>query len=142
MTGSISVMIVDDHAQLRETLRDRLDAESGMEVVGTVSNAGDAIERAQDLRPDVVLMDIDMPGQSSFEAAKALKRSTPSTSIIFLSAFFHDRYIESALAAQASGYVTKDESPDVIIKAIRYAASEVAYFSPKVHPPIPLLRVG
>ena len=56
----------------------------------------------------------------------------PDTSLIFLSAFFHDRYIESALTAQASGYVTKDERPEVIVAAIRSAAADVAYFSPRV----------
>lgn len=130
--SGISVLLVDDHALLRETLRERLSREEGLSVVATADNAGEAIRLASAHRPDVVLMDIDMPGQSCFEAANQIKRNQPSTSIIFLSAFFHDRYIESALAAQASGYITKDEHPDIIVKALRNAADDVAYFSPKV----------
>ena len=69
---------------------------------------------------------------SCFAAAQEIKRTSPETSIVFLSAFFHDRYIDSALEAQASGYLTKDESPSAIIDAIRTTSSGVAYFSPKV----------
>jgi len=132
MTDTISILMVDDHARLREALRDRLDRESDLTVVGECDNAGDAVARSGELEPDVVLMDVDMPGQSCFEAARTIKALLPDTSIIFLSAFFHDRYIESALEAQASGYVTKDEPPDTIVEAIRSAARQVAYFSTKV----------
>ena len=142
MTSEISILLVDDHALLRETLRDRLDHEAGIRVVDTASNAADAISVAMDRKPDIVLMDIDMPGQSCFDAAKTIKRNQPKVSILFLSAFFHDRYIESALDAQASGYITKDEPPDVIVKAIRFAASEVAYFSPKVQSRIVVSETG
>ncbi len=128
----LSILLVDDHALLRETLRERLSREPDLRVVATATDAGEAIRLAAEHRPDVVLMDIDMPGQSCFEAANLIKRSQPGTSILFLSAFFHDRYIESALAAQASGYITKDEHPDAIVKALRLAADDVAYFSPKV----------
>ena len=132
MKDAITVLIVDDHALLRETLRDRLHSEEDIDVVGTAGNAADAVTMAAELEPDIVLMDIDMPGRSCFDAAKTLKLRSPSTCIIYLSAFFHDRYIESALQAHASGYLTKDEPPEVIVKAIRSAAGEVAYFSHKV----------
>jgi len=128
----VSVLLIDDHALLRETLRERLSREDDLRVVATADDAGEGIKLAAAHRPDVVLMDIDMPGQSCFEAANQIKRSQPGVSIIFLSAFFHDRYIESALAAQASGYITKDEHPDIIVRALRSAAEDVAYFSPKV----------
>ena len=130
--AAVTILMVDDHALLRDTLRDRLNAESDMRVVATAGNADDAVQLLAEHTPDVVLMDIDMPGASCFEAARAMKALCPETSIIYLSAFFHDRYIESALAAHASGYVTKDEAPAVIIEAIRLAAAQVAYFSPRV----------
>ena len=130
--SGISILLVDDHVLLRETLRDRLSREKDIHVVASADDAGEAIRLATENRVDVVLMDIDMPGQSCFDAAKTIKRQQPSVSILFLSAFFHDRYIESALAAQASGYITKDEHPDVIVQAIRNAAEDEAYFSPKV----------
>lgn len=132
MTQPISIVLVDDHALLRETLRDRLEKEIEMTVVGTADNAGDAVELVASLEPDVLVMDIDMPGQSCFDAAKKARAASPKTRVIFLSAFFHDRYIESALASEATGYVTKDEPPDTILNAIRRVASDLAFFSPKV----------
>ncbi len=132
MDKVITILLVDDHALLRETLRTRLDAEEDLRVVGTANQADHAVDKVSQYRPDVVLMDIDMPGKSCFAAAQEIKRTSPDTSIVFLSAFFHDRYIDSALEAQASGYLTKDESPTTIIDAIRATSSGVAYFSPKV----------
>ena len=73
-----------------------------------------------------------MPGQVCFEAARTIRMLCPHTRIIFLSAFFHDRYIEDVLAAHAVGYVTKDETADRVIRAIRNETSGIAYFSPKV----------
>ncbi|MCB9899302.1 MAG: response regulator transcription factor [Planctomycetes bacterium] len=132
MTRTIRIVMVDDHALLRETLRDRLASEPDIDVVGTAQSADEAVPMALELQPDVLLMDIDMPGLSCFDAARTIKDGSPDTSVIFLSAFFHDRYIESALQSQATGYVTKDEHPDVVVKAVRAAAAQVAYFSPKV----------
>jgi DNA-binding NarL/FixJ family response regulator len=132
MTDPIAVLLVDDHALVRESLRDRLESEPDLSVVGTASRAEDALEQLAELHPDVVLLDIDMPGTSCFEAARTIRTRLPQARVVFLSAFFHDRYIESALAAEATGYVTKDEPPDVVVNAIRSAASDVAYFSPKV----------
>lgn len=132
MSLPISILLVDDHAMLRETLASRLQSQPGMTVVGSVSNAGDAVHHAERLKPDVVIMDIDMPGKIAFDAAREIKVLSPHTHIIYLSAFFQDRYIQDALAAHAVGYVTKDEPPDVLVKAIRQAASGIAYFSPEV----------
>ncbi len=138
----ISILLVDDHTILRETLAKRLQSEQGMIVVGGVSNAGDAVLHAERLEPDVVIMDIDMPGKVSFDAARELKVLCPNTAIIYLSAFCQDRYVRDALAAHAIGYVTKDEPVDVLVKAIRQAASGVAYFSPEVQKRIVASDVG
>ncbi len=142
MNDSIRVLLVDDHALLRETLKDHLNVSAGLTVVGTAKSADDAVAIAAERQPDVVVMDIDMPGQSCFDAARIIKSRSPLTSVIFLSAFFNDRYIESALQAQASGYVTKDEAPGVIVEAIRSAAAQVAYFSPRVQSRIVVDRTG
>jgi DNA-binding NarL/FixJ family response regulator len=133
MNSNARVFIVDDHALLRDMLRGRLENEPDLEVIGVAKNAGEALGEIGRLQPDVVLMDIDMPGLGCFDAAKTIKTSlSPGTRIIFLSAFSHDRYIDDALAVGASGYVTKDEPPDVVIRAVRLAAAGGAYFSPKV----------
>ena len=132
MNAKTTILLADDHALLRDALRDRLSNESDFEVVGVTSDGEDAISEAARLKPDVILMDIDMPGTICFEAAKTIKSISPHTRVIYVSAFFNDRYIESALAANASGYITKDEAPEVVIEAIRRAAQGFAYFSSKV----------
>jgi DNA-binding NarL/FixJ family response regulator len=132
VTGKIRVLLADDHALVREMLRGRIDHESDMEVVGVAGDGNEAAKLAIRLRPDIVVLDIDMPGQTSFAAAQEIKRRSVRTRILFLSGFFNDRYIEDALASQASGYLTKDEPPRVLLQAIRMAASGLAYFSPKV----------
>lgn len=132
MRTKTTILLADDHALLRDALRDRLQSEADLLVVGVANDGGRAVDEAMRLQPDVILMDIDMPGTICFEAAKSIKTHSPNTKVIYVSAFFNDRYIESALAAHASGYVTKDESPEVVIEAIRRAARGVAYFSSKV----------
>lgn len=138
----ISVFIVDDHALLREALRARLDLERDMRVVGTAKDAGEAVARIADLAPDVVLLDVDMPGISCFAAAKAIKASRPDVLILYVSAFFNDHYIDSALAAHASGYITKDEPPEAIVRAIRSASAGSPYFSPQVQSRIVVASEG
>lgn len=132
MGKPISILLADDHEMVRAMLARWLDAESDLEVVASVDNADDAISEAARLRPAIILMDIDMPGRHCFDAARTIKEQWPDTRIIFLSAFSNDRFIEDALAVQASGYVTKDEPPETVIHAIRQAVSGAAYFSPKV----------
>ncbi len=132
MSSKTTILLADDHALLRDALRDRLGSEPDFEVVGVTSDGEQAISEAARLRPDIILMDIDMPGTICFEAAKTIKSILPNTRVIYVSAFFNDRYIESALAANASGYITKDEAPEVVIDAIRQAAKGFAYFSSKV----------
>lgn len=129
MTPEIRVLVVDDHALLRTTLVERLRREPGIDVVGTAVNADQAIEKLAECAPSIVLMDVDMPGLSSFEAARTMAWMRPDTRIIFLSGFYHDRYIEQALDVKARGYVTKVEPPETIIEAIREVASGGVYFS-------------
>ncbi len=113
-------------------LTSHLGREMDIEVVASVSNGNEALERSRELEPDIVLLDIDMPGMLSFEAAREILQCSPKTRVIFLSAFFHDRYIEEALSTGASGYLTKNEPPAKVIAAIRNVARGVSYFSPEV----------
>jgi DNA-binding NarL/FixJ family response regulator len=132
MTAPISILLADDHSMVRRLLGRRLEDEADMTVVATVSNADDATAEAIRLKPDIILMDIDMPGLSCFEAAGTIHRQSPGSRIIFLSAFFHDRYIEQAMAVQAWGYITKSEPEDSVLEAIRKVSAGIAYFSPEV----------
>ncbi len=132
MSRPISILLADDHAMVRTTLATCLRADPDLRVVGVVGDAGSAVAEALRLRPDIVVLDIDMPGLVSFDAARTIRAQCPDTRIVFLSAFFHDRYVEQALAAEASAYVTKNEPPEVLVRAIRSAVAGVSYYSPEV----------
>jgi len=132
VNNPVTILLADDHALVRKTLRRWLENEPDLTVVGDVATADDAIRDAQQLKPDIVVLDVDMPGVICFDAARAIRKNNPNTRVVFLSAFFHDRYIEQALAVGASGYVTKTESPDTLIGAIRTVAAGGAYYSPEV----------
>jgi len=128
----ISVLIADDHTLMRETLASWLGANPGFVVVASVASADDAAAQAGKLKPDVVLLDIDMPGLNSFEAARMIRSQSRETRIVFLSAFTNDRYIDLALQVEASGYITKRESPAAVVNALQAVATGVAYYSPEV----------
>lgn len=132
MNKPISLLLVDDHALMRRMLADRIACEPDMLVVGTVEDAAAAVAEAIRQRPDIILMDIDMPGVICFDAARTIQELCPKTRIIFLSAFFNDRYIDQALAVEAAGYLTKTEPPESVIAAIRAVAAGKSYFSPQV----------
>ena len=129
---AIKVLLVDDHALLRETLAAYFGQNPSLTVVGTASNADEAIELAIEHSPHVIVMDIDMPGLSCFDAVQTIRARRPDTRFLFLSAHTHDRYIERALEIGALGYLTKGEPPDLVAAAIRDVACDRAAFSAAV----------
>jgi len=131
-TRTITVMLADDHALVREALGNWLRDTGDIRVVAEVGSADEAVAVAVRDKPDVVLMDIDMPGLLAFDAVRTIRTRCPATRVIVLSGFFHDRYIEEALAAEASGYITKGEPAEAVVRAIRAVAAGGAYFSPEV----------
>ena len=131
-TQTIDILLADDHAMLREVLSAELDAQSQFRVIGTACNADEAIGKAFEVKPHIIVMDIDMPGMICFDAARTITSAQPETRIIFLSAFFSDHYIEQAIAVKARGYVTKRESAQVIVQAIRTVAEGGTFFSEDV----------
>ncbi len=132
MTKTIKILVVDDHALVRDALAEHLRREVWLTVVGTAGNAEEAIDKAIEHSPDLVLMDIDMPGLICFDAAKRIAALRPSTRVIFVSGFLHDTYIAQALEVKAAGYLTKRETPETVVAAIREVASGGAYFSDEV----------
>lgn len=130
--GHIRVVMIDDHAMLRDSLATWLEQESDIEIVAVAGDAGAGLEMVIDTMPDIVLMDIDMPGMSCFEAARQITRQLPDVRIIFLSAFTNDSYIEQALTVQARGYLAKREEASVIVDAVRTVARGGVHFSPEV----------
>lgn len=132
MTSPIRILLADDHPMLRESLGLALDAEPDFELVATVGEAGAALEAIRTLSPQIVLMDIEMPGLDPFGAAATLRREQPETSLIFLSGHSSDAYIQRSMEVGARGYVTKGEPPIVLYEAIREVARGGTYCSPAV----------
>ncbi len=128
---SVRVLLADDHDLVRDMLYERLSRE-GMTVVGLASSGDHAIELASRTHPDVAVLDIDMPGVSAFGAARVVREVSPSTRVIFLSAFVHDSYVDEALGVEASGYLTKSQPPEAIVEAIRRVHRGGTAFSPDV----------
>lgn len=128
----IRVMCVDDHAFLVEGLRSRLSLSRDMEFVGRLPTADDLVAEAKRLRPDIILLDVEMPGPDPFEALDDLRRQCPSVKVIMLSAYVRDHYIDAAVNAGAWGYLCKDDEPDSIINAIREVSNGSFVFGPNV----------
>ena len=131
MSEPITVVLADDHALVRNMLKKHLDDEHDIHVIAVAANA-DEVLAAAGMMPDVVVMDIDMPGTSCFEAARSMQRASPGTRTLFLSAFFNDAYIDQALAVEAAGYLTKTEPPETVSSAIRTAHAGGRHFSDQV----------
>ncbi len=138
----IRLLVVDDHELVRAMLSERLAQEPDMEVVSTATSAGEAIRTARESRPDVILMDVDMPGLICFEAAGRIAAMLPETSVIYLSAYCSDYLVAEALQANAAGYLTKSEPPETLIEAVRQVASGSAYFSPEIRARIVVGKSG
>lgn len=127
----IRVLIVDDHAVVRTGLEQLLATAPDIEVVGTADDGAQAVERARDLGPDIVLMDLSMPVLDGVEATRALTHAHPDTHVIALTSFSDNRRILDALGAGASGYLLKHAGPDEILNAIRAAMAGGAPLDPK-----------
>ncbi len=128
----IKILLVDDHALVRETLASSLAREPSFEVVGTTGSAEEAMALAHEKHPDVMVMDIDMPGLSPFDCARRIASRRPDTRFLFLSAYTSDLYVEQALDAGALGYLTKGEPTETLVHAIREVAANNAYFSKEI----------
>jgi two-component system, NarL family, response regulator NreC len=128
----IRCILVDDHTLFREGLRRILEAESDIQIVGEASNASEAVARVRELHPDVVLIDIGMPGMSSFEAARVISRESNGTRLIFLTMYEDEEYLLQCLDAGASGYILKDAPGPKLVSAVREVAQGRKYLSPQV----------
>jgi len=142
MSRPITVLLVDDHALVRNTLSAWLRQTGRFDVVGAAADADTAVTDAIRLQPDVVVMDIDMPGLLAFDAARVIRSRSPNSRILFLSAFFHDRYIEEALNVEASGYIGKGQPPERVAEAIATVASGGVSFAPEVQSRIVIDQTG
>ena len=127
---SIRVLVVDDHAVVRAGLRRVLDAESDIETVGEAANADRAVFEAIEHKPDVVLMDVMMPGKSGIEGMPALMQAVPDAKVLILSMQDDPRYVQEAFDAGASGYVLKEAADTEVVAAVRAVAGGERYVHP------------
>lgn len=127
-----TVLLVDDQALLRMGFRLVLDAEDDLEVVGEADDGRSAISQATALRPDVVLMDVRMPGMNGIEATERIVAELPESRVLILTTFDLDEYAFAALRAGASGFLLKNAEPTELVAAIRSVASGDAVISPRV----------
>ena len=126
------VLIVDDHAIVRKGIRALLSEAGGFEVVGEADNGQAAVLLAQETQPDVILMDLLMPGMDGIEATRQITSRQPKARILVLTSFAADNKVFPAIKAGASGYLLKDSSPDELVRAIR----QVQRGEPSLHPTI------
>ncbi|MDO8568690.1 MAG: response regulator transcription factor, partial [Dehalococcoidales bacterium] len=115
----IRVLLVDDHPLAREGLRTMLSTASDIEVVAEASDGVEAVERADEHQPEIILMDVRMPNMDGLEATRRIKSRLPSVSVIVLTAYDNDAYIVDAVRSGAGGYLLKDASKDLLIHTIR-----------------------
>ncbi len=132
MTMPIRLLVADDHAIVRKGIIALLEREADIAVLGEASNGQEAIDRAAALRPDVVLMDLVMPGVDGIEAIHQISASQPGIRILVLTSFAGDEKVFPAINAGALGYLLKDTGPDALIRAIRQVARGEAPLHPAI----------
>ena len=128
----ISVLLVDDHRVVRQGLRDFLELQDDIEVIGEAASGEEGVKLAQDLLPDVVLMDLVLPGIDGVEATRRVKSVSPSTRIIVLTSFADDDKVFPAVKAGAISYLLKDVQPEELARAIRAAQRNEAVLHSEV----------
>jgi DNA-binding NarL/FixJ family response regulator len=130
--SNLRVLLVDDQSLVRMGFRMVLDAEPDLTVVGEASDGREAVQRAAELRPDIVLMDVRMPGMDGLAATREIVAARPESRVIVLTTFDLDEYAFGGLRAGASGFLLKDARPAELLGAIRSVAAGDAVVSPRV----------
>ncbi len=132
MSDQIRLLLADDHAVVRSGLRMLLQAQPDMIIVGEAETGQEAIHRVAELSPDVVLMDIEMPGMNGIEATRRIKANAPAAAVLALTMYEDDQYFFEMLRAGASGYVPKRAAPDELVSAIRAVSRGEVFLYPSL----------
>ncbi|UTW00112.1 response regulator transcription factor [Marinomonas rhizomae] len=129
MTKKIRVLLVDDHMLVLDGLQARLELEGNIDIIATASNGLEALEKAKETQPDLILMDVSMPVLNGLEATKRFKAEQPNIKILMLSMHNDKEYILSLIQSGANGYVLKDVSSEELVQAINTVCQGGTYFS-------------
>lgn len=129
---TIRILLADDHKIVREGLKALLEKDVYIEVVAVAEDGRSAVQLAQDLHPDVAVIDIGMPGMNGIEATRCITVENPGTRVLVLSMHSARRYVLEALSAGAKGYILKDCASEELARAVRIVAANETYLSPKI----------
>lgn len=132
MPDAITVLIVDDHPIVRQGLRQLLEVLDDLNVIGEAEDGDSAIEQTSDLLPDVVLMDLVMPGMNGVEATRQIREISPHTQVVVLTSHHEDALVFPAIKAGALSYLLKSSLPEEVIDAVRSAARHEARLHPRI----------
>ncbi len=130
--GQISVLLVDDHAVVREGYRRLLERDRRLVVVGEAAGAAEAMRMDTELRPDVIVLDIALPGVSGIEVVRRIRSRRPDARVLMFSMYQDGIYATRAMEAGARGYLSKASAPDLLVEAVRSVADGKKYLSPDV----------
>ena len=132
MSERISVLIVDDHSVVRQGVRAFLEVQPDLSIAGEAESGEQAVQLAQELIPDVVLMDLALPGIDGIEATRQIKRVSPRSQVIVLTSYYEDEHVFPALRAGAISYTLKDIRPGELVEIVRKAAQGESVLHPRV----------
>ena len=134
MPPALRILLADDHAIVRQGLKLLMDGQPDMKVIGEAADGKAVIDLARTLKPDIVVMDISMPGVNGLVATRTLKQQQPDVTVVALTRHEDDTYVEELLRAGASGYVLKQSAPANFLQAIRAVAAGGIYLDPAMKP--------
>lgn len=131
-TAKIRLLLVDDHPVVREGLRHCLQGLEQIEIVGEAADGEEAVRKTRELRPDVVLLDINMPGLNGLQVTERLRQESPATKVLALTVHDTREYVLGIIRAGAVGYVLKDAAPAELVRAIEKVHGGLSFFSPQI----------
>jgi two-component system response regulator NreC len=123
----IKIVIADDHRIVRQSVRTLLEGEPDFDILGEAADGPEAVRAVQHLRPDVLLLDLVMPGMNGFEVTRTVKKHFPKTGIVILTIHANEAYVLEAMEAGANGYIIKESGSEELVRAIREAAAGRRY---------------